>query len=94
MASAVSYMHNNMIIHRDLKIENIVMVDGQAKLGDFGLAVYAKEKVSGYCGTPGFIAPEIEAHLPYDCKADAFSFGVTIYETLFGKLPVFPLVCQ
>jgi serine/threonine protein kinase len=50
------------------------------------------DKVYEFCGTPGFIAPEVRDGKGYDFKADSFSLGVLIYETLFGKLPDIPFV--
>ena len=64
-----------------------------AKLGDFGLAVYAKglnqERVmiNGLCGTNGYMAPEVAAGKPYNLKADVYSLGVLAFELFTGKLP-------
>lgn len=56
-------MHNNRVIHRDLKLGNLFLSEKmEIKLGDFGLATkldYDGEKKKTICGTPNYIAPEI-----------------------------------
>jgi polo-like kinase 1 len=58
------YLHENKIIHRDLKLGNIFLNDQmEIKLGDFGLATkvdYDGERKRTLCGTPNYIAPEVE----------------------------------
>ena len=57
------YLHENQIIHRDLKLGNIFLNDEiEIKIGDFGLATmveYDGEKKKTLCGTPNYIAPEV-----------------------------------
>jgi serine/threonine protein kinase len=60
------YLHENKIIHRDLKLGNIFLNDQmEIKLGDFGLATkvdYDGERKRTLCGTPNYIAPEVEIY--------------------------------
>ena len=60
---AVRYMHENLVIHRDLKLNNVFLsADMQVKIGDFGLAVPLKaeqERRYSCLGTPGYMAPEV-----------------------------------
>ncbi len=59
--SAIQYMHDNKVIHRDLKMGNIFLdANMEIKIGDFGLATkleFAEEKKKTVCGTPNYIAP-------------------------------------
>uniref|UniRef100_UPI00358E26ED STE20-like serine/threonine-protein kinase isoform X2 n=1 Tax=Myxine glutinosa TaxID=7769 RepID=UPI00358E26ED len=86
---ALQYLHNNKIIHRDLKAGNILLLlDGQVKLADFGVS--AKNTKTFQCrdtfiGTPYWMAPEVVMcetfkDSPYDYKADIWSLGVTLIE--------------
>jgi serine/threonine protein kinase len=63
VVDAVRYMHDNLILHRDLKLSNVFLSqDMQVKIGDFGLAVPLKEENElrySFLGTPGYMAPEI-----------------------------------
>ena len=53
------YLHKNGIMHRDIKLENIMQDSkGTLKLIDFGLATYDDQRLTK-CGTPGYIAPEV-----------------------------------
>ena len=84
-------LHNKGIIHRDLKLENILMTskscDFEFKLADFGLSCYTKKLSRLRSGSPGYIAPEILSGNSYSNKADVFSAGVIIYILLTGKSP-------
>ncbi|CAD8074891.1 unnamed protein product [Paramecium sonneborni] len=84
----VSYLHQNGIIHRDIKPENILFQNGIVKLADLGICVKAVE-TNQYCGTPGYMAPEIVENLKYTNKVDCYSIGVLLHELMFGKLPKF-----
>lgn len=83
----LSHIHEQQIIHRDMKLENILLDEkGNCKVSDLGLAVRVK-KVRGYAGTPGYIAPEVIMGLYYDRRIDLFAFGVIAYRMLLGKKP-------
>ena len=62
IALALSHLHESNIMYRDLKPENILMdEDGYIRLTDFGLAdtIQKNEKLTDFCGTPAYMAPEI-----------------------------------
>ena len=88
--SALIYLHSQGIIHRDIKPENIMInTNGVAKLIDFGLSVQIKE--GGYkdtlCGTIGYAPPEMLLKKKYNCLIDIWSFGVCIWEMMYGYSP-------
>jgi polo-like kinase 1 len=60
---AIKYMHQNRIVHRDLKLGNLFLTDKmEVKVGDFGLAAkieFDGERKRTVCGTPNYIAPEV-----------------------------------
>ena len=88
---AIGKLHNKGIMHRDLKLENI-MVDetGYIKLIDFGLAKILQDDVSmSYCGTPEYLAPEMVNNTGHDLSIDWWAVGVLIYEMLIGITPFF-----
>ena len=89
-ASGLGYLHKKKIIHRDIKPENILIHQSgdslSASLADFGLSNLGL-KGSGWCGTRGFIAPEMYTNgtVPvYDEKVDCWSLGASMYELLVG----------
>lgn len=91
IASAIQYLHANNIVHRDLKIENI-MIDkfGNIKLIDFGLSNFfnPQRRLTTYCGSLYFAAPELLRAQPYiGPEIDIWSFGVIIYVLVCGKVP-------
>jgi serine/threonine protein kinase len=86
----MSYLHQNNIIHRDLKAANLLMDENEVvKVADFGVArVKAQTGVmTAETGTYRWMAPEVIEHKPYDHKADVFSYGIVLWELLTGKLP-------
>ncbi|KAG4146855.1 hypothetical protein ERO13_D05G185300v2 [Gossypium hirsutum] len=90
VSEGMSYLHQNGIMHRDLKAANLLMDEnGVVKIADFGVArVQAQTGVmTAETGTYRWMAPEVIEHKPYDHKADVFSFGVVLWEMLTGKLP-------
>ncbi|BFG17571.1 hypothetical protein CerSpe_038440 [Prunus speciosa] len=88
VSRGMNYLHQNNIIHRDLKAANLLMDEnGVVKVADFGIArVQAQSGVmTAETGTYRWMAPEVIEHKPYDHKADVFSFGVVLWELLTGK---------
>ncbi|CDS00218.1 hypothetical protein [Sporisorium scitamineum] len=86
-------LHQNSIIHRDLKLGNIFLDDKMhVKIGDFGLAALLKhpeERKKTVCGTPNYIAPEIlyDQGQGHSFEVDIWSVGVIMYTLLVGKPP-------
>jgi len=79
------------IVHRDLKLENVMFVDktgNDCKLIDFGFAEKINyEKLESRAGTPGFLPPELFKLGPYTEKGDIFSLGIILYCLISGYSP-------
>ncbi|KAK6467450.1 testis-specific serine/threonine-protein kinase 6 [Huso huso] len=92
IVSAVSYLHENNIVHRDLKCENVLLTEGnQVKITDFGFGRKAHgypEVSSTYCGSAAYAPPEVLLGVPYDPKKyDVWSLGVILYVMTTGCMP-------
>ncbi len=92
IGDALHYAHSHGIIHRDVKPDNIfVLENGNIKVADFGIAkmlkVSDRTHTDVIMGTPNYIAPELVRGRPYDHRVDIFSLGVTLYEILAGRRP-------
>ena len=78
-------------MHRDLKLENIVVDDrNNIKLIDFGFAIKCTkgQKLKSFCGTPSYMAPEICSRLEYcGFASDVWALGVVMYIMLTGHYP-------
>merc|ERR1712226_295607 len=90
LVASIDYMHNLRCVHRDLKLENI-LVDDQLnlKIADFGFACYKSiDQLKSYRGTMTYMAPEIKEGKTYDgTQVDLFSIGVIIFIIVQGIFP-------
>lgn len=89
---AVGYLHDKGIMHRDLKLENILVDEmGYLKIIDYGLAKTLQEnQVSKtFCGTPEYLAPEMVLNQGHDLSVDWWALGILIYEMLIGVTPFY-----
>jgi serine/threonine-protein kinase len=99
VCSALSFAHQNAIVHRDIKPDNVLLVSGSAMVTDFGVAKAlsvstgdgdpnALTSLGIALGTPSYIAPEQATADPTtDHRADLYSLGAMAYEMLSGKTP-------
>lgn len=88
---ALKYFHENGVIYRDLKLDNILLtLDGHIKIADYGLCkenMWYGSTTSTFCGTPEFMAPEILMDKRYGRAVDWWAFGVLIYQMLLQQSP-------
>ncbi|KAK9990072.1 hypothetical protein SO802_025057 [Lithocarpus litseifolius] len=90
VSKGMNYLHQNNIIHRDLKTANLLMDENEiVKVADFGVARVQTQSgvMTAETGTYRWMAPEVIEHKAYDHKADVFSFGIVLWELLTGELP-------
>lgn len=89
LISAMKYVHSKSVSHRDIKLENIlIMEDETLKLIDFGFAACSKEKLRIFCGTPSYMAPEIVQKKDYyGDKSDLWACGILFYVMVCGSFP-------
>uniref|UniRef100_A0A8K9X459 Serine/threonine-protein kinase PLK n=1 Tax=Oncorhynchus mykiss TaxID=8022 RepID=A0A8K9X459_ONCMY len=91
LVKGCQYLHNNRVIHRDLKLGNIFLSDDMdVKIGDFGLATtieFDGERKKTLCGTPNYIAPEVLCKKGHSFEVDVWSLGCILYTLLVGKPP-------
>jgi serine/threonine-protein kinase len=91
VARGLGAMHHEGLIHRDLKLENVIITKhGRSKIMDFGVVrdFKAKDEYDGFVvGTPPYIPPEIWLNRPADGRSDLYSLGVMLYTLLSGAFP-------
>lgn len=87
--NAMAYLHSVNVVHRDLKLSNILLKNFTVKIADFGLCalINNKNKRTTVCGTPNYIAPEIINKIAYSFECDLWSLGVMVYTMLVGTPP-------
>ena len=90
---SLEFMHSRGVVHRDLKLQNILFRKKgdfkSLKIVDFGLAksLSGSQSARDFCGSLGYIAPEIYRSEPYRFEVDMFAFGVILFRLLSGARP-------
>lgn len=88
---ALKYFHDNGIVYRDLKLDNILLTaQGHIKIADYGLCkenMYFKSTTGTFCGTPEFMAPEIISGKQYERSVDWWALGVLLFQMLLCQSP-------
>ena len=92
IVDGVNYLHNNNFVHRDIKLENILIDKNSKKIKiiDFGFSVYSTndKKLCMFCGTPSYMAPEIVSKQDYNGRCvDTWALGILLFAMLCGKFP-------
>ena len=95
LSSAIAYLHDRDIVHRDLKLENILLSTEDPddhlniKVTDFGLSeIKGKDSMmQTMCGTPIYMAPEVIDNLGYSQQCDVWSIGIIMFYTISGNFP-------
>jgi serine/threonine protein kinase len=97
LTSALIYLHAKSIIHRDVKLKNLTLLqrkpdwnDQELRIIDFGLASADSDHraLSTFCGTPAFAAPEMLLSTSYEgSSVDVWSSGVVLYNMVTGRIP-------
>lgn len=92
LASALAHAHQNQIVHRDIKPQNILMdPDGNVKITDFGIAMALSAtsytQTNSVLGTVHYLSPEQARGGAANKKSDIYSLGIVMFELLTGRLP-------
>ncbi|KAM3141751.1 hypothetical protein pb186bvf_006073 [Paramecium bursaria] len=91
ISDALKYLYQKSIVHRDIKMENILIQGGKCKLADFGLAKFLidvdKELMQTRSGTPLYKSPQLLIGQLYNSKSDVWAFGIMMYEITLGESP-------
>jgi serine/threonine protein kinase/ABC-type branched-subunit amino acid transport system substrate-binding protein len=97
-ANALAYLHKNGVLYRDMKPDNLLVTSVShtaavnVRLSDFGTAISVQNvdeasAHTGSIGTPAYMAPEIMANQPYNCKVDVYSLGMLSWEVFAEAVP-------
>ncbi len=91
ICEGLNYCHQKNIVHRDIKLENILLDEkNNVKIIDFGFSVIIEpdKKLNIFCGTPSYMAPEIAGKVLYKgAPTDIWSLGIILYILLCGTFP-------
>lgn len=97
LVEGIAHLHSESIIHRDLKLENVLVVqegsskrEFKVKITDFGLSKEVGDGISAACssvGSPKYVAPEVLAQGTHDHKADFWSLGILLFVLLGNRFP-------
>jgi len=93
IVEGLRFLHKHRIAHCDIKAENVLVnvKTGRVALTDFGFAdfVFTKNSLSRFCGSVGYVAPEILASRQYGCAVDIWSLGVLLFVLICRRLPFY-----
>ncbi|KAA6366753.1 MAG: putative protein kinase domain protein [Streblomastix strix] len=92
LAMGLREIHQNKILHRDIKAQNVFLTEGTRilKLGDFGVSkclCFTSDMAQTITGTPFSLAPEVCSGQPYNYKSDIWGLGVLLYYLMTKRLP-------
>lgn len=91
VVEGICYLHSKNIIHRDIKLENLLLDESRTlKIIDFGFSMCIKndQRINNFCGTPTYMAPEIVSKKEYyGPPIDVWALGVLLYVLLCGTFP-------
>lgn len=91
IVSGLKYLHEQEILHRDLKLGNFFINENmELKVGDFGLAARLEpmeQRRRTICGTPNYLSPEVLNKQGHGCESDIWALGCVMYTMLLGRPP-------
>ncbi|KAK9968807.1 hypothetical protein ABG768_003111 [Culter alburnus] len=91
IVSGLKYLHEQEILHRDLKLGNFFINESmELKVGDFGLAAKlepVENRRRTICGTPNYLSPEVLNKQGHGCESDIWALGCVMYTMLLGRPP-------